>query len=183
MCVCAAGRVWHHGGDVRELRALLPPDPAGALQKRRRSRLPAPLLQPRQQVEVCCAKGRGAAAQPFAGNAGKKKKVIKMGFRALDMQWWCPGLSGGVGFGEPCAGARLEGVLPSSSPRAGTRSGLLRLEVGRIARKRRPFWAWDFPAGPRARQFCLQNTFYKPRKAPTTLLEKQVAAHLPLVRG
>lgn len=42
---------------------------------------------------------------------------------------------------------------------------------------------WDFPARPRARQFCLQSTFYKPKQAPTTLPEKRAAAHVSLVRG
>lgn len=49
--VCATGWVWHHGGDVRELRALLPPNTTGALQKCRGSGLSAPLLQHRQQVQ------------------------------------------------------------------------------------------------------------------------------------
>lgn len=38
--------------------------------------------------------GEGLLPSPLL--AMLEKKGIKIGFRALDMQWWCPGLSGGA---------------------------------------------------------------------------------------
>lgn len=64
-----AGRLRHPGGDVRQLRALLPADAAGAVQERRGRRLPAQVLPPRQQVTAGGTPPPPQALQP-AGECG-----------------------------------------------------------------------------------------------------------------
>lgn len=119
----AAGRFWHPGGDVRELRALLPPDAAGAVQKRCGSRLPASILQPREQVQSPCMvvlRGEGPSQSPLPVTLGKKFK--KWGLRC----WLCSRCAGALrqcGFWEPWlhAGAQSCPPLPpelAAKPRA-----------------------------------------------------------------
>lgn len=57
-----------------ELRALLPPDPAGAVQKRCGSGLPAPVLQPCEQVKRPCT---GAGGTGTTGTKAKPR-VLRM---------------------------------------------------------------------------------------------------------
>lgn len=89
--VCATGWVRHHGGDVRELRALLPPDTTGALQKHHGSGLCATLLQHRQQV-------RGDWSRRSAGIFPSRigKRTVNVGLQCWLSRSW------------------LEGVLPQS---------------------------------------------------------------------